>query len=45
MKGEVKKVLYGRQEGCCNGCGGHFSYDDLTIDHKKTVGEWWQGFH
>ena len=28
-----KKILYGQQEGRCNGCGVLFPYRNLTIDH------------
>ena len=30
---EHKVKLYGRQHGDCNGCGEHFPYHGLTIDH------------
>ncbi len=29
----LKDVLYGRQGGNCNGCGEHFRYQNLTMDH------------
>lgn len=28
-----KHVLYGQQEGCCNGCRAHFEYRHLEVDH------------
>ena len=32
-KKEIKHWLYGKQEGHCLGCGTHFGYYNLTIDH------------
>ena len=31
---ENKNFLYGEQQGNCGGCGMHFSYRNLTTDHK-----------
>ena len=28
-----KHILYGTQEGCCNGCKVHFEFRNLTVDH------------
>ena len=28
-----KHTLYGKQEGYCNGCKGHFPFRNMTIDH------------
>jgi len=28
-----KHTLYGKQEGYCNGCNGHFPFRNMTIDH------------
>ena len=30
---DIKHVLYGRQEGICNGCRTHFPFRNTTIDH------------
>ena len=30
---DIKHVLYGRQEGICNGCRTHFPFRNMTIDH------------
>ena len=30
---ESRKILYGQQEGYCNGCGHHFLARNLTVDH------------
>ena len=30
---DIKHVLYGRQAGNCNGCGTHFEYRHLEVDH------------
>ena len=30
---EHKPALYGKQDGYCNGCGIHFPYRNMTIDH------------
>ena len=32
-KAKVKQKLYGRQGGDCSGCGEHFRYNNLTVDH------------
>ena len=31
----IKQELYGRQRGECNGCGHHFEYRNLEMDHIK----------
>ncbi len=28
-----KHILYGKQEGNCNGCGTHFPFRNMTVDH------------
>ena len=28
-----RHTLYGKQEGCCSGCGTHFPFRNLTVDH------------
>ena len=30
---DVKRQLYGQQEGCCAGCGDHFEYRHFEVDH------------
>ncbi len=30
---DIKHVLYGKQEGLCNGCGVHFPFRNMTKDH------------
>ena len=30
---QIKHVLYGQQEGDCNGCGEHFAFHMLEVDH------------
>ena len=32
---EHKPALYGKQDGYCNGCGIHFPYRNMTIDHIR----------
>ena len=32
---ENKDTLYGRQQGECNGCGKHFEYRNMEVDHME----------
>ena len=36
-KTDVKRELYGKQEGRCNGCGTLFEYRHLEIDHRIPI--------
>ena len=33
----IKHILFGEQEGLCNGCGELFHIRNLTIDHKEPT--------
>lgn len=34
---EHKHILYGQQEGYCNGCNYHFPFRNMTLDHIQPV--------
>ena len=36
---EIKNILYGVQDGYCNGCNNHFRVRNFTIDHRVPVSQ------